>query len=252
MIDYAAIFTNFTGAFPNITADNVSAPGAGDGTEFVKAMVDDIWGRAQALMSYAGLSPDGVQEAPGTAQVLSALKKGFVIGPGIIVNYPKNDTPAAKGDRLLLLQGQVILIATYPLLAAEVYCGDANNPTAPAYYKTSDAGGTTRNITGAYLVLPDHRGLSPKMIGNATVNTRTKTGPVSLGEKQEDQTQGTTHTHYVPGSNAGGATGYGKNATVDANGVYSNGVTYDNASGTPRIGNNTRDSCLGTNFGITY
>jgi hypothetical protein len=76
MIDYAAVFTNYTGAFPNIEAQNVSAPGAGDGTEFVAALVNDIWGRAQALLDYAGLSPDGVQEAPDTAQFLTALSKG--------------------------------------------------------------------------------------------------------------------------------------------------------------------------------
>ena len=35
MIDYAATFTNYSGSFPNIEAVNVSAPGAGDGTEFV-------------------------------------------------------------------------------------------------------------------------------------------------------------------------------------------------------------------------
>lgn len=145
MIDYAATFTNYTGAFPDIEAVNVSAPGAGDGTEFVAALVNDIWGRAQALLDYAGLSPDGVQEAPDTAQILEAIGKGYGVGPGIGVIYWKNGTPATNGDRVILLQGQVIEIANYPLLAAAVYVGDANNPTAPAFYKTSDAGGVTRS-----------------------------------------------------------------------------------------------------------
>ena len=93
MIDYGATFTNYSGAFPNFEAVNVSAPGAGDGTEFVAALVNDIWGRAQALLDYAGMSPDGVQEAPDTAQILTALYKGYGIGPGIGVIYWKNGTP---------------------------------------------------------------------------------------------------------------------------------------------------------------
>ena len=197
MIDYLTSFTNTNSvAFPDTEAVNVSTPGAGDGTEFVALLVNDIWGRAQAIMDYAGLTPDGVMEAPGTAQIIEALCKGLGVGPGMGVMYWKNDTPAALGDRVLLLQGQVILIATYPLLAAAVYCGDANNAAAPAFYKTSDAGGTTRSTAGTYLVLPDTRGLSLKGVGNATVNTRTKTGPAALGEVQEDQGQGSTR--YVP------------------------------------------------------
>ena len=190
MIDYAATFANYSGSFPNIKAVNVSAPGAEDGTEFVAALVNDIWGRAQALLHYAGLSPDGVQEAPDTAQILTALSRGYGIGPGIGVIYWKNGTPAANGDRVILLQGQVIEISSYPLLAAAVYVGDANNGTAPAFYKTSDAGGTTRSTSGAYMVLPDTRAVSLKGVGNQTINTRVKTGPASVGSVIEDTFQG--------------------------------------------------------------
>jgi len=264
MIDYASTFINTSGAFPDILAINETAPGAADGTEFVAALVNDIWGRAQALMDYAGLSPDGVTEAPDTAQILEALCKGFGIGPGMGVIYWKNGAPATNGDRVLLLQGQVILIATYPLLAAAVYCGDANNATAPAFYKTSDAGGNTRSTTGAYMVLPDTRGLSLKGVGNATVNTRTKTGPASLGGVQEDAFQGfdvgapgfeATSRLRTRGSNvyagSGGSETY--SYTVDINRSGSILLPMDDGShGTPRIESNTRDSSIGTNFGITY
>ena len=268
MIDYLTSFTNTNSvAFPDTEAVNVSTPGAGDGTEFVALLVNDIWGRAQAIMDYAGLTPDGVMEAPGTAQIIEALCKGLGVGPGMGVMYWKNDTPAALGDRVLLLQGQVILIATYPLLAAAVYCGDANNATAPAFYKTSDAGGTTRSIAGTYLVLPDTRGLSLKGVGNATVNTRTKTGPAALGEVQEDQGQGHWHNFrkYSSNSTAGwGATNYmawaaaGNNYYIaSANNDQNNTVSVqspitDGTNGTPRTGTATRDSSIGTNFGITY
>jgi hypothetical protein len=253
MIDYAATFSNYTGAFPDIEAKNVSAPGAGDGTEFIAAMVTDIWGRAQALLDYAGLSPDGVQEAPDTAQILSAIGKGFAVGPGIGVTYWKNGTPASFGDRVLLLQGQVILISDYPLLVAATYCGNANNATAPAFYKTSDAGGTTRSTAGTYMVLPDTRGLSLKNIGNATINTRTKTGPVSLGSIQEDQAQGHYHgndQYSAAGNGYIGRQGNGSNFEHVTGQVKE--LVTDGTNGTPRTGTNTRDSSIGTNFGITY
>lgn len=261
MINYLVSFTNTNSvAFPDTEAVNVSAPGAGDGTEFVAALVNDIWGRAQAIMDYAGLTPDGAQEAPDTAQILEAIGRGFGVGPGMGVIYWKNDTPAAFGDRVLLLQGQVILIASYPLLAAAVYCGDANNATAPAFYKTSDAGGTIRDTAGTYLVLPDTRGLSLKGVGNATVNTRTKTGPAALGEMQEDQVQGHWHEvdegTLVAGQNTFTTAGNVRNnATIDPTRSTCMAATdprNDGTNGTPRTGTATRDSSMGTNFGITY
>ena len=262
MIDYASTFINTSGAFPDILAINETAPGAADGTEFVAALVNDIWGRAQALMDYAGLSPDGVTEAPDTAQILEALCKGFGIGPGMGVIYWKNGAPATNGDRVLLLQGQVILIATYPLLAAAVYCGDAKNATAPAFYKTSDAGGTIRSTAGTYLVLPDTRGLSLKGVGHARVNGRTKPGPVGLGEVQEDQIQGHWHGDgTVPLANISTVSGGPQMLSVDSmswgyKGTVSTAdktsYSSDGTNNWPRTGVHTRDSSIGTNFGIVY
>ncbi len=263
MIDYLASFANTNGvAFPDTESINVTAPGAGDGTEFVKLMVDDIWGRAQALMDYAGLVPDGVSEAPDTAQILDAIGLGFGVGPGVGVIYWKNDTPAVHGDRILLLQGQEILIATYPLLFAAVYVGDPDNPTAPAFYATNGAGVRTLPGGGAtHFILPDSRGLSLKNIGDAIVNGRTKTGPVELGEEQEDQAQ--HHWHDVQSKtggqkfyeDTGGAGGRVTivTATADlARPFEAEMMITDGVSGAPRGGANTRDSILGTNFGITY
>ena len=75
MIDYAAIFTNFSGAFPNITAINASGGGATDGTEYIKACIDDLWGENQAVMDFAGFTPTGVAEATGLSQRLDAILK---------------------------------------------------------------------------------------------------------------------------------------------------------------------------------
>jgi hypothetical protein len=268
MIDYAATFTNYLGAFPSITAVNVSAPGAGDGTEFVAAMVNDIWGRAQALMNYGGLTPNGVQEASGTAQIITALSRGYGIGPGIGVTYWKNGTPAANGDRVLLLQGQTIAIASYSALVTACYVGDANNATAPAFYKTSDAGGTTRDTAGAYFVLPDTRAMSLKGAGSTTLKTRTKTGPV-FATREEDQGQG---WQLGAAEDDGGVRDtfgvvnlrYSTNGSSSANYALPNMITTgqgstkrlkalsDGTNGTPRAGLTTRDCTIGTNFGITY
>lgn len=256
MIDYAATFNNFTGIFPDIEAVNVSAPGAGDGTEFVAALVNDIWGRAQAIMDYAGLTPDGVQEAPDTAQILTALSKGYGIGPGIGVIYWKNGTPAANGDRVILLQGQVITIANYPLLAAACYVGDANNATAPAFYKTSDAGGVTRSTAGTYMVMPDTRAVSLKGVGNQTINTRVKTGPASVGSLIEDTFE--SHEHGIYTLNAGAGTMYNsfaagsRNTLVSLAGTGSIGAPIGDGTNALRTGTQTQDCTIGTNFGITY
>lgn len=271
MIDYDASFTNTDGsAFPDTQAVNVSAPGAGDGTEFIALMVNDIWGRAQALMDYAGLTPDGVTEAPGTAQIIEAIGRGFSVGPGFGVQYWKAGTPAANGDRVLLLQGQVILISSYPELVAACYVGDGNNATAATFYKTSDAGGTTRDTAGTYFVLPDARGLSMKNIGDATISGRTKTGPTELGDVQEDQFQGWQLGATEDSTGARNYWGYAGNRdeladrTANPNftyGVYSTtgqgssrmlNAVSDGTNGTPRTGTNTRDSSLGTNYGICY
>lgn len=253
MIDYSAVFTNYTGAFPNFEAVNVSAPGAGDGTEFVAALVNDIWGRAQAMLDYAGLTPDGVTEAPDTAQVLTAISKGFGVGPGMGVIYWKNGTPAANGDRVILLQGQVIEIASYPLLAAAVYVGDGSNATAAAFYKTSDAGGTTRSTAGGYMVMPDTRAVSLKGVGNQTINTRVKTGPASIGAKIEDTVQG--HKHILnDGSGTDGLAAIFGLSLWGAGDIATGmgAMKDDGTNGTPRTAAQTQDCTIGTNFGITY
>lgn len=158
MIDYRTVFTNTDGvAFPNTKAVNVTTPGAGDGTEFIAAMPNDSWGWHQALMDYAGLTPDTVTEAPGTSQMLEGCRRAFG-APGEIVGWHGQADPATIGLRLLLLEGQGVLRASYPLLDAAVYCGDGNNPTWEAYYHADDAGGTSRNTAGIYLILADVRG----------------------------------------------------------------------------------------------
>lgn len=76
MIDYKATFTNTDGAnFPNTKAVNASGPSATDGTEFIKAMIDDMWGFSQALLDYTDDTPNLTSEAAGASQRLNSILK---------------------------------------------------------------------------------------------------------------------------------------------------------------------------------
>jgi hypothetical protein len=249
MLVVSSSWTNFTGLFPNIQAVNVSAPGSGDGTEYIAPLINDgIWGPWQALMSRASLTPNGVVESATASQLMTAFEKAFAVGPGIGVTYWKNGTPAANGDRVLLLQGQLILIASYTELVTDCYVGDTNNPTAPAFYKC-DVGGT-RNTAGLYFKLPDARAVSLKGAGNQTINARVKSGP-AFGGVEEDQLQGFRI------KTAAGQVIAQTGTLFTAESIDANAPTYhtpesDLTNGTPRVGLTTRDCTLGTNFGITY
>jgi hypothetical protein len=63
MKDYLTEFTQTDGdAFPDTGAINASGAGATDGTEFIAALINDIWGARQAAMDVAGLTPNAVEE----------------------------------------------------------------------------------------------------------------------------------------------------------------------------------------------
>jgi len=165
--------------------------------------------------------------------------------------------PATLGIRQVNFIGQVVEIADYQEACDNLYVGDANNATAPAFYKTSDSGGVTRSTSGAYMVFPDTRGLSLKHIGNATISGRVKTGPVSLGEAQEDGVQDHLHLYGVNHTAEGGATT--ANQLVKSGGggdVAQDHFTLGGAEragfGVPRLFAHTRDSTMGAKFGVTY
>jgi hypothetical protein len=194
MLNFFTFFTNTNGVvFPGTLAINASGPSATDGTEFVKGMIDDIWGWYQAMLDYAGLTPSGVTEAPGASQMLEAIGKGFAVGPGFGVTYYKDGDPAVNGDRVLLLNGQGILRANYPELDAAVYVGDANNAAVAAgggkFYRADDAAGVTPNIAGIYLILPESRGYSPRGLDLAASVDPDGAGRF-LGDVQLDSFQG--------------------------------------------------------------
>jgi hypothetical protein len=156
--DYATI-ANTLGSFPNVTGKDATGGGAVDGTPYIRQFIDDLWGFSQAMMNAAGLTPDGVTESASASQRLTAMRR--IAGhPGEVVSWMGVAAdPSSVGVRLLPLNGQGILRANYPELDSAVYVGDPNNATAVAFYHADDAAGTIRNTTGAYLILPDLRGL---------------------------------------------------------------------------------------------
>jgi hypothetical protein len=266
MIDYFGSFTYTNGLpYPDTLAVNASGPSATDGTEFVKLMIDDLWGARQALMDYAGLTPDGVTEAPGSAQTLEAIGKGFGVGPGMGVIYWKDGDPAVNGDRVLLLNGQGILRANYAELDAAVYVGDGNNGTASAFYHADDAAGTVRNIAGAYLILPDTRGYFLRGL-DVAASVDPDGASRDLGSIQIDSSQG--HLHYIGiADNSNVIYVYGA-TTLELPGSATSQVTEspdtinyqgltstprpDGVNGTPRNSTETRAINIATKFGITY
>jgi hypothetical protein len=158
MIDYLANF-NASGSFPATTAVNVSIPGAGDGTELKALMVNDAWGARQALMNYAGLTPNAASEVYTNSQFLEALK--LALSPvGSVLLWYGQQSPSSLGLRFLPLEGQTVLIANYTELDSVVYVGDTNNPDSrfSFFYHASDAGGTIRSTIGDYLKIADLRG----------------------------------------------------------------------------------------------
>jgi hypothetical protein len=182
-------FAYYSGTFPDAVSVNSTGPSTSDGTEVIKSMIDNwLFGPQQALLDYAGLTPDEVVESATASQTLEALR--LIFGPaGTVVEWHLDDDPATVGARFIILQGQGVLVASYPDLTTNTYVGDSANPTAPAYYRATDAAGTSRSTTGAYLILPDRRGVVPSGIGTQDINGRTKTGPSLLGSLGEDQTQ---------------------------------------------------------------
>jgi len=192
MLDNLAIFTNTNGlAFPNTGAINASGGAATDGTEFTANMINDaMWGVMQAIMDHVGQTPTGVVESVATSQILEALQK-FEI-PGKYVSMVLNDDPAVLGIRVIMLTGQGILISNYPELDNNVYVGDGNNAAVAAagggFYHASDAAGTTPDVAGPYLIMPDARGRVVRGLDLTGSVDPDGAGRV-LGDLQEDAMQ---------------------------------------------------------------
>jgi hypothetical protein len=157
MIDYKANFNTDGSNFPATEAINVSTPGAGDGTEVKALMVNDLWGARQAVMDYAGLTPNAASESYTSSQFLTAITRALSPAGTVFMSHTQND-PATLGYRFLELNGQGITRVNYPDLDAACYVGNSRNPTAESYFRADNSDGSSRSVTGTYLILPDMRG----------------------------------------------------------------------------------------------
>jgi hypothetical protein len=143
--------------YPYGSARNITTPGDGTGTPWEQAVVNDLWGWMQNLLYQAGISPSGNPDKKGTSQYYDAIRRtaGY---PGMVSAFMTNVDPATLGIRVILLEGGSVQVALYHNLYEACYCGDANNPTAEAFYTSTDPEGVNRSITGGWLQLPNTRG----------------------------------------------------------------------------------------------
>ena len=65
MQDYGAMVVNKTGTFPSVLPQNATSAGATNGTEYVAAILQDIWGFWQNVIFQANQTPNGPAEASG-------------------------------------------------------------------------------------------------------------------------------------------------------------------------------------------
>lgn len=157
MIDYSTI-PNTSLNYPDTVGLNSTGPGVNDGTPYLKAVIDDLWGHNQALLNAAFQLPSGSAEADGASQRLDAMKR--ILGhPGEIVPWAGDVAdPSTSQIRLLPLNGQGVSVASFFELDAACWVGAVANPTASAFYRADNPSGLPRNAAGAYLILPDLRG----------------------------------------------------------------------------------------------
>ena len=291
MLAYENMVSNKTGTFPNTQAKNASSAGGTDGTEYVAAILNDIWGFWQQLITMAGMTPNGTSEAAQAStaattqlgvgqQKAQAMQMVFGGAPGEAVFdfiAPGTGTYGSQAmswgsatggppsryqyRRVIACAGQfvpaTIPLGGYPDLAAAIYCGDANNATATYCYYTSDAGGTTRStVSKNYIKLPDMRGVTIRGYDHGGIHDPLGATRGSFGEiasLQQDAMQG--HIHSVGGSVSPGS----GNPSILLNTGLDAGVQrittppgLDGTNGTPRTSSETRMYNVSVNAGIRY
>lgn len=193
MKDWAAVQTFKSGIFPDVLAINSTGAATQDGTEYIAEQINNgVFGWMQDLMDYASLAPDGVIEAAGTAQIREAIQLGNAVGPGLYVQWGKFDDPSVTGDRVLLLSGQGVLIASFTDLVAASYVGDGNNATAPFFYKADAADGLVRDTAGPFFILPNANKTNETVYYKDEKSSGTAGGTFTSGAWQTRDLQTTT------------------------------------------------------------
>jgi len=103
-----------TADYPYGAARNITVPGDGTGTPWEAALVNDLFGFQQSLLSFAGITPSGTPEKVGASQYLQALRKivgvsfddlaaldaATVLSVGDIVEIRGRFAPGDGGDNM--------------------------------------------------------------------------------------------------------------------------------------------------------
>ena len=280
---------NYSGTFPNAAAINATSAGAVNGTPLMAAWVNDLWAFEQTLLYWAGMTPSGVAEAaPASAtaslgnaqQKLGALQMAFgapgeivfdVIAPGTGTYGTQTMAWGASAGgpparyqyrRVVACTGQTVAIASYPDLAAAIYCGDANNAAATHCYKSTDSGGVTHSTAGTYITLPDFRGVVPRGKDSGSVHdplggTRGGFGG-EIASLQIDSLQGHYHSPLSPSTGivqsaaSGGSITSTSGGTVWMSPASIGSPVTDGANGTPRTSTETRMYNFMCSIGVRY
>ena len=289
MKDWGSAGINFTGTYPLVIPKNSSTGTSTDGTVYNANVIQPLWSLTQALMHRAGaMAMSGTTELytdvgsgtdagqgaiPGdpAQQLMWSFQRNFS-QPGHIIAHFLNSTAQGQ-DRSLPLNGQVINGYTYPDLWYNTWVGAGANGTAPAFYTTSDSGGTTRATTGftvngvtggQYLKLPDCRGLFARGIGTSTANQGANgtyfTGGTSMGQVLLDMMQGHVHLpsgadRFVIGSSGGSLNVQsvaGSPFTAFGAATITGFPSADGTNRTPRTGFETRPVSFACMWAIRY
>ncbi len=184
-----------------------------------RAMTAELLLAANAVNALGAVTKQQLDAAVAAA-LISAIPAGTEILFG--------GTSAPSG--FMKLNGSVPLVSSVPNLVTNVYCGDANNPTASYYYRCTDAANpsTTRSTTGQYFVLKDARGRFARALSDGSALNAGR----SAWSYESDQLQ--DHVHTSVGTNRAQGTGLGTGLALYEWGTQTSGAFAANVGGETR------------------
>ncbi len=179
-------------------------------THEVETMLGGYVPTTRKLIAGAGVKVNGGAEASLAGDVTIAIAG---VPTGAVMGFDLAAPPVGwiVGD------GSAINRHTYGDLDAVKYCGDTLNATATAWYRCTDPAnpGTTRSVTGDYLVTRDLRGVFPRFLdGGRGLDS----GRV-LGSQQADMVGAHTHGLSVAIGTSLRTLSGGSNNNVDVSGT---------------------------------
>lgn len=130
----------------------------------VTAALADYTPKTRKLIAGAGITINGATEATlGGDVTIAAVSTDTGVPIGGYLFYPSTKTPTG---RWIAGNGAAISRTTYADLDTAMYVGDSANATEPAWYRCMNPANpsTSRSTTGAYIVLPDLRGVAPRFL----------------------------------------------------------------------------------------